>query len=223
LVTLGIDSSDDFVSVGIASQTGIVISRSSAAETRNKNVLHRFAKDTLDQAGVRLDSLNGVAVAIGPGSFTGLRVALAVAKGICWSLKLPLTGVSSLLALARCSSIVEGRIIAIKDARRSEFYYAGFLVKADTIQQSIPDSVGPAPDIIDLIGKGFKPIGPGVRELIKRAPGIQAVDGEFYDRQGLGGAVALVGRDLLADGRTLDVASAAPAYIRVLHPREWRP
>jgi tRNA threonylcarbamoyladenosine biosynthesis protein TsaB len=76
---LGIDSSDDFISVGLAGPSGIIVSRSSEPKAQNKNTLHGFLSETLAEAGVSLGQIDGVAIAIGPGSFTGLRVGLAAA------------------------------------------------------------------------------------------------------------------------------------------------
>jgi tRNA threonylcarbamoyladenosine biosynthesis protein TsaB len=222
LVTLGIDSSDDFVSVGLAGPTGIIISRSSAPEARNKNILHHFLLDVLRQTETKLDDVQGVAVAIGPGSFTGLRVGLAVAKGICWSLKLPLAGISSLLAVARCAVFSKGRIMAVKDARRNEFYYTGYLLDGEKMEQMIPDAIGLPQDIIELIEKGFKPVGPGIIELRKYAPKSPLLMETNYRREEIGGAIAMAGQEMIAKGNTLDIASAAPRYIRVLKPREWK-
>jgi len=76
----------------------------------------------LERAGLRARNLDGVAVSIGPGSFTGLRIGLSVAKGLCWSLGIPLAAVPTLRALA---AGVNGRapaILAALAARRGEVY-----------------------------------------------------------------------------------------------------
>jgi tRNA threonylcarbamoyladenosine biosynthesis protein TsaB len=189
---------------------------------KNKNVLHNLLNDVLAKANVRISDLEGVAVAIGPGSFTGLRVGLASAKGICWPLNLPLVGVSSLLAVAKCARISEGEFTVIKDAKRNEFYYAGFRRDGDSLKQLIPDSVGLAEDMIGLMGKGFVAIGPGVDELKKYAAWpSDLIDG--YDRHGIGGAIALAGIEMLSRGETLDLAASAPNYIRAPKAKEWKP
>jgi tRNA threonylcarbamoyladenosine biosynthesis protein TsaB len=222
-IILGIDSSDEFLSVGLARTDGVIISRATEPDAKNKNVLHKFISDVLSEANVKMEEIEGVGLAIGPGSFTGLRVGLAVAKGICWSLGLPLMGVSSLLAIAHCANKDRNRIITIKDARREEFYYAAFEKVEGKIKQAIPDSVGPAVDIFEIISKGFKAIGPGITELNKYPKGIEIGLDEGYDRQGLGGMIALLGRRKLNEGDTLEVASAAPVYIRTPRPKEWKP
>jgi tRNA threonylcarbamoyladenosine biosynthesis protein TsaB len=221
LVMLGIDSSDDFISVGLADSGKILISRSSEPETRNKNMIHSFITDVLKEGGKNIDDLGSVAVAIGPGSFTGLRVGLATAKGICWPLGLRLVGVSSLLAVAKCARISVGKILAVKDAKRSEFYYAGYLGNNGSLKQLISDTAGSAQDIIELIRDGYVVAGPGIEELRKHLSS-QIDSIAEYDRHGLGGAVALLGLDMIIKGETLDLATSAPNYIRTPKPKEWK-
>ncbi len=206
MLILGIDSSDDFVSVGIAGPEGTLVSVSSQPEQRNKNVLHALLVESLTKIKMSLDNLNGIAVALGPGSFTGLRVGLAAAKGLGWSLNLPLAGVSSLTVIAHASPI-DGRILAIKDARRSEFYYGGFEKKGYDIVRLIPDSVGTSEDITRLISENFKPVGPGLRALSRA--------GDTIDPNIIGGTIARLGRQMILAGEKLDISSASPSYIRM--------
>ncbi len=222
-IILGIDSSDEFLSVGLTKSNEMLISRSSEPGSKNKNMLHQHLRNVLDEANVNMDDIEGVAVVIGPGSFTGLRVGLAVAKGICWSLDLPLIGVSSLMAIAHCSSPELERVVVVKDARRNEFYFAAYQRSGERIEQVVQDSVGPADELFGIISSGFKAVGPGVVELRKYASAAQFELNEGYDRQCLGGAVASLGRHKLDAGETLEVANAAPVYIRNPRPREWKP
>ena len=213
MIILGIDSSDEFVSVGVAGPAGVFISRSSEVEARNKNILHGFMADTLSEKGLSFADLDGVAIAIGPGSFTGLRVGLATAKGLCWSMDIPLTGVSCISAVAGCSKPGGQRLLAIKDAKKKEFYYGGFAMTKTGMAQTIPDSLGSAEDIFMLIRKGYKVAGPGVFALKKNLPPQFTVDDEF-DRGCLGGEIARQGRASLISGEKLNIAEAAPNYIR---------
>ena len=213
MIILGIDSSDEFVSVGVAAPAGLIISRSSEIEARNKNILHGFILNTLAEKGLSLASLDGVAIAIGPGSFTGLRVGLATAKGFCWSLNIPLTGVSSISAVGGCSKYSRGRFLAIKDAKKGEFYYGGFAKAKTAMVQTIPDSLGSAEDVLILMGKGYRVVGPGVSALKKNLSPQFTVDDDF-DRGRLGGEIARQGRASLISGEKLNIAEAAPNYIR---------
>ncbi len=213
MIILGIDSSDEFVSVGVAGPPGVMISRSSGVEARNKNVLHRFMVDTLAEKGLSFADLGGVAIAVGPGSFTGLRVGLAAAKGLCWSLNIPLAGISSIRAIAGCSKPDGQKLLAIKDARKKEFYYGGFDMVETGMTQVIPDSLGSAEDIFALMEGRYKVAGPGVLTLQKNLPPHLNIDTDF-DGSCLGGEIARRGRESLISGEKLSIAEAAPNYIR---------
>lgn len=221
LLILGIDSSDDFLSAGLAGPDGIIISKSSDVSAQNKNMLHSAITELMAESHTELKSISGVAVSIGPGSFTGLRVGLAVAKGICWSLSLPLAGVSSLKAIAACVSTDSGKILAIKDARRDEFYYAGFDKRGDLLIQGIPDTVGPPEIIPKLLSSGYGLTGPGAAVYLKKHHTGGAVEAIPFAVQNIGGAVATLGRQMILAGQALDTASAIPHYIRAPKAKEW--
>ncbi len=214
MMILGIDSSDEFISVGVAGPEGVIVSKSSGVEARNKNILHGFMVDTLTEKGLSFSDLDGVAIAIGPGSFTGLRVGLAAAKGLCWSMNIPLTGVSSISAVAGCSISGSEKLLAIKDARKAEFYYGGFAVSKAGMKQTIPDSIGSSEDISVLTGKGYKVVGPGIAALKKNLNFQFTVDDDF-DRACPGGEIARQGRASLISGDKLNVSEAEPNYMRI--------
>jgi len=210
---LGIDSSDDFLSVGVAADSKIIVSRASESEVK-KNFLHRFIVETLDTAGIGLSQIDGVAVAIGPGSFTGLRVGLAAAKGICWPRNLPLAGVSSLLALAACAEQDHDRILAVKDAKKGEFYYAGFEKSGESLKELIPDTVGSEQDIEKFIDDSYLVLGPGVRALQSRIRSGLTIETIAYNNNSVGGEIARIGENYILSGKVIDISSAAPVYVR---------
>lgn len=81
---------------------------------------------TLRQAGREPSALTGVAVSLGPGSFTGLRIGLSAAKGLCHGLGIPLAGVPTLDALAQRVRVMQGRLSIAMPARRGEWYFAQY-------------------------------------------------------------------------------------------------
>ncbi|MDP2058618.1 MAG: tRNA (adenosine(37)-N6)-threonylcarbamoyltransferase complex dimerization subunit type 1 TsaB [Flavobacteriaceae bacterium] len=95
--------------------------------------LHNFIKQTLSQANVDFKDLNAVAVSKGPGSYTGLRIGVSAAKGICFALNIPLISTDTLFCLAKKTKIKSGFIVPVIDARRMEVYTATF----DEIHQTI--------------------------------------------------------------------------------------
>ena len=86
--------------------------------------LHVFIDQILKQNGIKINELDAVAVSKGPGSYTGLRIGVSAAKGLAYSLDIPLIAVSTLENLAREINTDSGYIIPLIDARRMEVYSA---------------------------------------------------------------------------------------------------
>ena len=98
-----------------------------------------MAEDLMKQCSVTVKDLTHVAVAAGPGSFTGVRIGVAAAKGLAWGGELPCYGVSTLEAMARGLGIRDGYICAAMDARRSQVYNAIFRVEEGTLTRIAED------------------------------------------------------------------------------------
>ena len=89
--------------------------------------LHEFIKEVIDTANLSLSNLSAIAVSKGPGSYTGLRIGVSAAKGLCFALNIPLISVNTLQALAQSiTTPLESFIIPLLDARRMEVYSAVF-------------------------------------------------------------------------------------------------
>ncbi|PWK03148.1 tRNA threonylcarbamoyladenosine biosynthesis protein TsaB [Flavobacterium araucananum] len=88
--------------------------------------LHVFIEEVIAEAGISVQDLNAIAVSQGPGSYTGLRIGVSAAKGLCFALNLPLIAVDTLQTLASQANVATGKIIPMLDARRMEVYSAIF-------------------------------------------------------------------------------------------------
>lgn len=84
--------------------------------------LHLFINEVIEQSGKKMTELNAVAVSKGPGSYTGLRIGVSAAKGLCFALDIPLIAINTLTSLAHSISISKGHKIPLLDARRMEVY-----------------------------------------------------------------------------------------------------
>jgi tRNA threonylcarbamoyladenosine biosynthesis protein TsaB len=102
-------------------------------QTHSASLL-RSIEFLLGRVGWSLETLNLVAVGIGPGSFTGIRIGVATALGIAQSLSIPFTGISGLDALAYKASHLNGHIGVMLDARRSQAFYAEYISKSGKIR-----------------------------------------------------------------------------------------
>ncbi|MES2812403.1 MAG: tRNA (adenosine(37)-N6)-threonylcarbamoyltransferase complex dimerization subunit type 1 TsaB [Bacteroidota bacterium] len=121
--------------------------------------LHVFIEEILQEAQLQFKDLSAIAVSQGPGSYTGLRIGVSAAKGLCYSLNIPLLAIDTLETLARKLTIEKGIIIPMIDARRMECYTAIFdqnFQKTRTIQSEIIDenSFTEVEGIIHFIGDG---------------------------------------------------------------------
>ncbi|MDP3313110.1 tRNA (adenosine(37)-N6)-threonylcarbamoyltransferase complex dimerization subunit type 1 TsaB [Lutibacter sp.] len=88
--------------------------------------LHEFIKKVLTDASLTFSDLSAVAVSKGPGSYTGLRIGVSAAKGLCFALNIPLISIHTLKSLAHSMYVAEGFKIPLLDARRMEVYCAVF-------------------------------------------------------------------------------------------------
>ncbi len=98
--------------------------------------LHLYIDEVLTQGEVSLNNLDAIAISKGPGSYTGLRIGVSAAKGLCFSSEKPLISVATLEALAHQVSINKGVIVPMLDARRMEVYSAVFNSEYDQIRDT---------------------------------------------------------------------------------------
>ena len=178
--------------------------------------------ELLSEVGVGRSELTGVVVGTGPGSFTGLRIGLATAKTIAYSLSIPLVGISSTLALAAAAAS-EGDDTQVVNvtlpAGASDRYTHRFKVSAGVPRESGPpklvasEAVAPEHVAIDLDAAPQSARERGTQALI-----------------GLAGALARIGAVRLASGETDEVAGLVPAYValprgiaRAAAEMEWSP
>lgn len=98
-----------------------------------------MAEDLLKNTGVIPQDVTAVAVAAGPGSFTGVRIGVAAAKGFAWGADIPLYGVSTLEAMARQMGVYQGYILPVMDARRQQVYNGVFYAEKGVLRRVAED------------------------------------------------------------------------------------
>ncbi len=132
-----IDTALEVASVGIAREGILLCKRENAKQNDHAAWLHVAIQEVLTEAEIDMHQLDAVGITGGPGSYTGLRVGMAAAKGICYAQNIPLIGVSTLQLLAAGVQNEEADlIIALIDARRDEVY-AGAYDRAGNVM--LPD------------------------------------------------------------------------------------
>ena len=117
-----------------------------------------MAEDMLKSCGKTANHVNAVAVAEGPGSFTGVRIGVAAAKGFAWGLSIPCYGVSTLEAMAASLGIYEGFVCPVMDARRSQVYNALFEVSCGKLTRIREDRAISLQDLGEDVKNLDKPV-----------------------------------------------------------------
>lgn len=124
---LNIETATKNCSVALAKEGKTILCREIAEEGySHAERLHVFISEIIDEAGIQMKDLTAVAVSQGPGSYTGLRIGVSAAKGLCYALDIPMLAVDTLQVLASKVSITDGLIVPMIDARRMEVYSAVF-------------------------------------------------------------------------------------------------
>jgi len=154
-----------------------------------------------------LDQLDGVAFGAGPGSFTGLRIACALAQGLALARALPVLGVSTLEALAEESGA--RRVVACIDARMREVYYAALEKEGSRWREVIPAQCLAPQDAPRPAGEGWVGCGSGFE-----AYGDLGFARTLAQVHPTAAAVAALAAPRFAAGEGVDAALAAPLYLR---------
>lgn len=178
--------------------------------------------DCLKSAGTAISDIDAIAVASGPGSFTGIRIGIATAKGLAEPNNIPCVSVSTLNAIAYPLSSSNCIACAVMDARCNQVYTADFLCK-DDIERLCKDSAISLDELqkrlasysdypVILIGDGaevsYKYLSEKYPELNVRI----ANSGIRYQRAS---SVALIGEELVKSGKSIDAGELVPVYLRL--------
>lgn len=166
---------------------------------------------------VPLASVDGFAVSLGPGSFTGLRIGISTLKGLAAALEKPLVGVSTLEALAWQHPLSGSPVVVLMDARRKEVYAARFRFEFGSPVRETPDQVRDPMAVIGEVGGPCLFVGSGAllhRDLITAALGEKARFVPDVQNHLRPSSVASLGWRRLAEGKTAPLENLRPIYIR---------
>ena len=133
---LNIETATKNCSVALAKEGKTIFSKEIAEQGySHAEKLHVFIETIIQEAGITFQDLKAIAVSQGPGSYTGLRIGVSAAKGLCYALQIPLIAVDTLTALAHQVKEKNGIIIPMIDARRMEVYSAIFNSELQMIRE----------------------------------------------------------------------------------------
>jgi tRNA threonylcarbamoyladenosine biosynthesis protein TsaB len=210
---LAFDTSTEYCTAALLVD-GVVQVREVHAGQTHSQLLLPMCQDLLAEGGIALQQLDGIAFGAGPGSFTGLRIACAVAQGLALGADVPVYGVGSLLALAEASAAP--RVIACLDARMGEVYHAVY-ERLEGGWQEISAPLLSAPAQVPLVsGTGWCGSGSGFKayaEVLaaRYAAAVSATRPALFPHAR---EIAVLAAPRFAAGEGMLAELAAPLYVR---------
>jgi tRNA threonylcarbamoyladenosine biosynthesis protein TsaB len=213
---LAIETATEACSVALASGDTLV-ARSEIAPRRHAELLLPMCEQVLAEAGIGRHALDAIAVGVGPGAFTGVRLAVSAAQGLALALDLPLVPVSSLAALAMQAPDNGAAILAAIDARMGEIYAGSFRRTADGLVEALgAEWVGAADQLVlppterwNVIGTGWAAWHAALQARMPVPPAW--AEGVAYP---LAVDVALLALPIARAQRGSSPDSVAPVYLR---------
>ena len=212
---LAFESSAKAASVALCEDEFLIAQSYQNSGLTHSTTLLPMAKSLLDHCGVALEQVDCLAVAAGPGSFTGLRIGISTVKGLAWGLEKPCAGVSTLEAMAWNLAHMDGVICCAMDARRRQVYNALFRARGGALERLCEDRA------ISLEELAWE---------LEGCPDAQIVVGDgaqlcYNDAEARGHVLQMApphlrfqsawGVELARSGRLTDAASLVPEYHRL--------
>ena len=220
MLTLAFETSAKAASVALTENGKLLGESYQNTGLTHSQTLMVMAEDLLKQCGKKVADLSAVAVAEGPGSFTGVRIGVAAAKGLSWGGELPCYGVSTLEAMAVSLGIYEGHICACMDARRSQVYNALFLVSGGTVERITDDRAIALTDLktdLEHIDGPIYLVGDGAplthKTLSSEIPNLILPPEHRMHQRAVG--VAILAEQMCAAGEKGDGNALSPNYLRL--------
>lgn len=201
-------------------QDGILLGEyiQNSGQTHSRTVM-QMAEDLLKNCDLTASDVDAVACASGPGSFTGVRIGLAAAKGFAWGREIPLIGVSTLEAMARNVAMAEGVYCAAMDARRNQVYTALFELKNGVFSRLVEDSAISIAELSEQM-KGLKQtiylVGDGAAlcyRMLEDVSGLVLLPEHLRMQRAAGSA--LVAWEQLQIGALTPAKDITPNYLRL--------
>ena len=186
----------------------------------HSQTLLTMAENLLKSCGYTPKDVTAVAVAAGPGSFTGVRIGVAAAKGFAWGGDLPCYGVSTLEAMAKQMGVWQGYVCPVMDARRSQVYNALFHMEQGRCIRVCQDRAISLGDLAAEIKKLDEPVflvGDGsilcYNTLQEAVPNLVCPPEHSMHQRACG--VAIAAKEQIDRGQSGDAAALTPNYLRL--------
>ncbi|MFS4455863.1 tRNA (adenosine(37)-N6)-threonylcarbamoyltransferase complex dimerization subunit type 1 TsaB [Maribacter sp. 2304DJ31-5] len=164
---LNLETATTNCSVSLAKNGSVIaIKEHNAPNYSHSEQLHLFIQDCLKDAGCQMQDLDAVAVSKGPGSYTGLRIGVSAAKGLCFALGIPLISIATLKSMAlQSKNIIQDLVIPVLDARRMEVYSCVYDVDLNEIRETRAEIIEENSFTDYLSGKKVHIVGSGAEKI----------------------------------------------------------
>ena len=220
MLTLAFETSAKAASVALTENGKLLGESYQNTGLTHSQTLMVMAEDLLKQCGKTMADVTSVAVAEGPGSFTGVRIGEAAAKGLAWGGQLSCYGVSTLEAMAVSLGVYEGTVCACMDARRSQVYNALFRVEGGKLTRISEDRAIALAELkteLEHIDGPIFLVGDGAvltyKTLSGEIPNLVLPPEHRLHQRAVG--VALLAEQKQAAGETGDGNALSPNYLRL--------
>ncbi len=227
MLILGIDTSTDSVSVAIGEGSRVLAQSEAVSDRQHCEALAPMIDFVRQQAGVSFREIGAIAVDTGPGLFTGLRVGVAAAKAIAFSLDLPIIGICSLDVLATAAPSSDAVIVSVIDARRHETFWSMYRNIEKDQTRVLEPRVGPVSELVTSVlerGQSALFVGNGAlqyrREIVESlgTSNVTSMWGcEFADARfsrPTAATVVQMAHQMAIDERWQSAAELSPMYLR---------
>ncbi len=214
---LGVDTSTMTAGIGIVEEDEILVEVKFSVKITYSEILLSCIDQALKNVSLKIDDLDGLAISIGPGSFTGLRIGLSTLKGLSFATEKPLASVPSLDALAYLSLYCQYPVVTMLDAKKSQVYAAIYETRDGELKRQSDYLVIDVEDLVKKVSQRSLFVGPGAKLYQKKL--IELLKDKAYFSQAeqslpSGAMVALLGSKKLMLGQFEDMVNLEPLYLR---------
>jgi tRNA threonylcarbamoyladenosine biosynthesis protein TsaB len=210
---LALDTSTEFLSLAL-DVAGEIRVREMLAGQKHSSLILPLLRELLDEAGVSLRQVEGIAFGQGPGSFTGLRIGCGIAQGLAFGTSLPVVGIGTLMAMAQATDAQ--RVIACLDARMGEVYHAAYERTQGSWREIHAPGLYHPSAVPDVTGDGWYGVGSGwdSYETILRDKYQGQLDGVQLQTFPLARHMLAPALTMFEAGQTSSADSISPVYVR---------
>ena len=216
---LALETSAKACSAAVTEDGRVLASAFQCTGLTHSRTLMPIVEHILKNADLTVHDMDVIAAAVGPGSFTGIRIGVAAAKGLACAAQKPVVGVSTLAAMARNVAFMDGLVVCAMDARRQQVYNALFEAKDGQLTRLTPDRAIALEDLAEELRSDPRPktvVGDGARlcfaHLTEAGISCRLAPAHLVMQNAM--SVALEAEAMAAEGNLVSAQALEPVYLR---------